>query len=84
MFEVTEKVDGEARAVDIVYMAFTNAFDKALHSRLLWKVSSHGIQREVALGSIVFSFSHPARGKMPSSWKGIKDDLLGCNQDSST
>ena len=43
---VTKKVD-EGSAV-VVYMDFSNAFDKVPHGRLLQKVKSHGIQGEVS------------------------------------
>ena len=41
--EVTKKV-GEGSAVDVVYMDFSNVFDKIPHGRLLHKVNSHGIR----------------------------------------
>eukprot|EP00061_Rhincodon_typus_P007079 g28385.t1 len=39
--EVTEVIKG--KAVDVVYMDFSRAFDKAPHGRLVKKVKSHGI-----------------------------------------
>ena len=38
----------EGRAVDVVYMDFSKAFDKVPHGRLVQKVGSHGIKGEVA------------------------------------
>ena len=38
----------EGRAVDVVYMDFSKAFDKVLHGRLVQKVKSHGIRGELA------------------------------------
>ena len=43
--EVTKMID-EGRAVDVVYMDFTKAFDKVPHGRLVQKVKSHGIRGE--------------------------------------
>jgi len=45
--EVTRKV-GENKAVNVIYMNFSKAFDKVPHVRLLWNVSSHGIRGELA------------------------------------
>ena len=44
--EVTRKVD-EGKAVDVVYMDFSKAFDKVPHGRLVRKVQSLGIHGEV-------------------------------------
>ena len=44
--EVTRKVD-EGRAVDVVYMDFSKAFDKVPHGRLVRKIQSLGIHGEV-------------------------------------
>ena len=41
--EVTRYVD-EGRAVDVVYMDFSKAFDKVPHGRLMKKVRRHGIE----------------------------------------
>ena len=38
----------EGRAVDVVYMDFSKAFDKVPHGRLVQKVKSHGIRGELA------------------------------------
>ena len=38
----------ESRAVDVVYMDFSKAFDKVPHGRLVQKVRSHGIRGELA------------------------------------
>eukprot|EP00061_Rhincodon_typus_P013808 g40407.t1 len=46
-FKVTKTID-ESRAVDVVYMDFSKAFDKILHGRLILKVKSHGIHTELA------------------------------------
>ena len=43
--EVTKTID-EGRAVDVVYMNFSKAFDKVPHGRLVQKVKSHGIKGE--------------------------------------
>ena len=45
--EVTKMID-ESRAVDVVYMDFSKAFDKVPHGRLVQKVKSHGIRGELA------------------------------------
>ena len=45
--EVTKTID-KGRAVDVVYMDFSKAFDKVPHGRLVKKVKAHGIQGEVA------------------------------------
>ena len=45
---VTKHID-EGKAVDVVYMDFSKAFDKVPHARLLEKVRGHGIQGAVAL-----------------------------------
>ena len=37
----------EGRAVDVVYMDFSKAFDKVPHGRLVQKVKSHGIKGEL-------------------------------------
>jgi len=44
--EVTRKVD-EGKAVDVVYLDFSKAFDKVPHGRLVRKVQSLGIHGEV-------------------------------------
>eukprot|EP00061_Rhincodon_typus_P012926 g38983.t1 len=41
--EVIKKID-EGRAVDIVYLDFSTAFDKVPHGKLISQVRSHGIQ----------------------------------------
>ncbi|MBB6707133.1 reverse transcriptase family protein [Proteus mirabilis] len=46
--EVTKRID-EGRAVDVIYMDFSKAFDKVPHGRLVSKVRSHGIQGELAI-----------------------------------
>ena len=38
----------EGRAVDVVYMDFSKAFDKLSHGRLVQKVKLHGIRGELA------------------------------------
>ena len=45
--EVTKMID-EGKAVDVVYMDFSKAFDKVLHGRLVQKVKSHGIRGQLA------------------------------------
>ena len=45
--EVTKMID-EDRAMDVVYMDFSKAFDKVPHGRLVQKVKSHGIRDELA------------------------------------
>ena len=45
--EVTKMID-EGRAVGVVYMDFSKAFDKVPHGRLVQKVKSHGIKGELA------------------------------------
>ena len=45
--EVTKMID-EGRAVDVVYMDFSKAFDKVPHGRLVQKVKLHGIRDELA------------------------------------
>ena len=45
--EVTKMID-EGRAVDVVDMDFSQAFDKVPHGRLMQKVKSHGIRGELA------------------------------------
>ena len=45
--EVTKMID-EGRAVDVVYMDFSKAFDKVPHGRLMQKVKSHEIRGELA------------------------------------
>ena len=45
---VTKHID-EGKAVDVVYMDFSKAFDKVPHARLLEKVRGHGIQGAAAL-----------------------------------
>jgi len=45
--EVTKYVD-EGRAVDVVYMEFSKAFDKVPHGRLMQKVRRHGIMGNLA------------------------------------
>ena len=38
----------KGRAVDVVYMDFSKAFDKVPHGRLVQKIKSHGIRGELA------------------------------------
>lgn len=45
--EVTKMID-EGKAVDVVYMDFSKAFDKVPHGRLVQKVKLHGIRGELA------------------------------------
>ena len=45
--EVTKKID-EAKAVDVVYMDFSKAFDKIPHGRHIQKLKSHSIQGGLA------------------------------------
>jgi len=45
--EVTKIID-EGRAVDVVYMDFSKAFDKVPHGRQVQKVRLHGIRGELA------------------------------------
>eukprot|EP00061_Rhincodon_typus_P018412 g47578.t1 len=54
--EVTNIID-EARAVDVAYIDFTEAFNKVPHGMLVQKIKSHGIYSELrqvfsALGQI--------------------------------
>jgi len=42
--EVTKMIEG--RAVDVVHMDFSKAFDKFPHGRLVQKVKFHGIKGE--------------------------------------
>eukprot|EP00061_Rhincodon_typus_P002486 g17699.t1 len=42
-FEEVTKMIAEGKAVDVVYMDFSKAFDKVPHGRLVQKVKSHGI-----------------------------------------
>jgi len=44
--EVTRNID-QGRAVDVVYMDFSKAFDKVPHGKLIQKVKSYGIQGEL-------------------------------------
>ena len=44
---MTKTID-ESRAVDVVYMDFSKAFDKVPHGRLVQKVKCHGIKCELA------------------------------------
>ena len=44
--EVTKMIEG--RAVDVVYMDFSKAFDKVPHGTLVQKVKLHGIRGELA------------------------------------
>ena len=44
---MTKTID-ERRAVDVVYMNFSEVFDKVPHGRLVQKVKSHGIKGELA------------------------------------
>lgn len=46
--EVTKEVD-KGKAVDVVYMDFSKAFDKVPHGRLLQKVQVHGIEGDLAV-----------------------------------
>jgi len=45
--EVTKMID-EGKAMDVVYMDFSKAFDKFPHGRLVQKVRLHGIRGELA------------------------------------
>ena len=47
-FEEVTKVIDKGRAVDVVYMDFSKAFDKIPHGRLLKKLKSHEIQGGLA------------------------------------
>ena len=47
-FEEVIKMIDEGRAVDVVCMDFSKAFDKVPHGRLVQKVKSHGIKGELA------------------------------------
>ena len=44
--ELTRKIDQD-KAVDVVYMDFSKAFDKVPHGRLIQKVKSYGIRGEL-------------------------------------
>ena len=44
--EVTKMIEG--RAVDVVYMDFSKAFDKVPYGRMVQMVKSHGIRGELA------------------------------------
>lgn len=37
----------EGRAIDVVYIAFSQAFDKILHGRLLKNIKAHGIHGQL-------------------------------------
>lgn len=39
-FEMTNKLEGSMS--DIFYMEFSEAFDKVLHGRMVWKVNTYG------------------------------------------
>eukprot|EP00061_Rhincodon_typus_P007464 g29184.t1 len=43
-FEKVTKMIDDGKAVDVVYMDFSKAFDKVPHGRLVQKVKSHGIK----------------------------------------
>eukprot|EP00061_Rhincodon_typus_P006513 g27225.t1 len=47
---MTRCVD-EGRAVDVIYMDFSKAFDNVPHGKLTKKVKAHGIQENFAIGS---------------------------------
>ena len=47
-FEVTKEVD-KGKAVDVVYMDFSKAFDKVPHGRLLQKMQMHGIEGDLSI-----------------------------------
>ena len=44
--KVTKQVD-EGKAVDVVYMDFSKAFDKVPHGRLLQKIRRYGIESDL-------------------------------------
>ena len=46
--KVTKEVD-KGKAVDVVYMDFSKAFDKVPHGRLLQKIRMHGIEGDLAV-----------------------------------
>jgi len=46
--DVTKHIE-EGRAVDVVYMDFSKAFDKVPHGRLIQKVRRHGVQGNLAV-----------------------------------
>ena len=48
LFEEVTKMIDEGRAVDVVYVDFSKAFDKVPHGKLVQKVKSHGIRGELA------------------------------------
>ncbi|XP_067884734.1 WD repeat-containing protein 54 isoform X2 [Heterodontus francisci] len=56
---VTKMID-EGRAVDVIYMDFSKAFDNVPHGRLVQKVKTHGI-RGSSTGSILV-FNIPPKG----------------------
>eukprot|EP00061_Rhincodon_typus_P010605 g35024.t1 len=43
------KVIDEGRGVDVGYMGFSEAFDKILHGRLMYKMKSHDIHSELVI-----------------------------------
>ena len=45
--EVTKRMD-EGRAVDVVNIDLSKAFDKVTHGRLVWRIRSHGILGKLA------------------------------------
>eukprot|EP00061_Rhincodon_typus_P010730 g35247.t1 len=45
--EVTNVIN-EGRAVDVIYMDFSKAFDKVPHLRLIQKIKMHGIHGDLA------------------------------------
>lgn len=47
-FEVAKKFVKKGKAVDIVYMVLSQAFDKVPHGRQPWKIRSYGILWELA------------------------------------
>ena len=44
--EVTRKLD-KGESVDVIYLDFQKAFDKALHRRLLKKLKAHGVKGKI-------------------------------------
>eukprot|EP00061_Rhincodon_typus_P010033 g34001.t1 len=43
------RVIGEGRAMDVVYIDFTKAFDKVPHGRLIQEIKLHGIHGDLAI-----------------------------------
>ena len=67
---VTRLVD-EGKAVDVVYLDFSKAFDMVSHSILLGKLSAHGLDRYTLLLVRNWLEGHAQRVRVKSSWQII-------------